>query len=117
MREVGAEAVDFGDFDGAIDGGGDFGLGARGEVEGEEAALEFGFGLGGQSGDSGADTGQHDGLPEKWDGRGGWAAGDEEGISFADHVGADGCGWPGGTGDGFRRGARDRAWGGFGCGG
>lgn len=40
--------------------------------------MEFGLGLGGESGDSGADVGEHDGLAEKRDGLGCGVARDED---------------------------------------
>lgn len=73
-REVGAEAGDFGDGKSLVDGGGGFALRAGREGEGEEAALEFGFGLRGETGDGSTDVGQHDGLAEKGNGLGGGAA-------------------------------------------
>ena len=85
-REVGAEAGDFGDLEGAVDGGGDLAVGAAGEVDGEESAAEFGGG--GGVGEGGADAGQDDGLAEKRHGFVG-ASGDEEGVAFAGDVTAD----------------------------
>lgn len=91
--KVGAEAGDFGDGEGFVDRGGDFALVAAREGEGEQAALEFGFGLGGESGEGCADVGQHDGLAEEGHGLSVRAAGDEQGLAagFARHVGIDAC--------------------------
>ena len=57
----------FGHGEGAVDRGGHLRLGAAGEGEGEEAALEFGFGLRGQTRHGGADIGQDDCLAEERD--------------------------------------------------
>ena len=113
-----AEAGDFGDGEGAVDGGGDFGLRAAGEGEGEQAALEFGFGLRGESGHRSAHIGEDDGLAEERHGCGGGAARDEEGVAFVDHVGPDGDGDSRrgcGTGGTLHGGLLRSAWGGFGC--
>lgn len=59
------EAADLGDGKSAVDRGGDLGLRAPREGEGEEAALEFCFGLGGQTGHGCADIGQNDRLAEE----------------------------------------------------
>jgi len=90
VGKFGAESGDFGDGEGFVDGGGDVGLGTRRESEGEEAALEFGSGLGGESGDGGADIGQDVGLAEEGDRLCVCAAGDEEGVvGVAGDVGVD----------------------------
>lgn len=108
-----AEAGDFGDGEGAVDRGGHFGLRAAGEGEGEETALEFGFGLRGESGHRSAHIGEDDGLAEERHGCGGGAARDEEGVAFVDHVGPDGSGSTRrgrGAGGTWRRGLRRAAW-------
>jgi len=87
LREGGAEAGDFGDFERAVDGGGDLAVGAAGEVDGEESAPEFS--CGGRGGEGGADVGEDDGLAEERDGFAGGAAGNEQGVAFAGDVGAD----------------------------
>ena len=115
-----AEAGDFGDGEGAVDGGGDLGLRAAGEGESEEAALEFGFGLRGESGHCSAHIGEDDGLAEERHGCGGGAARDEEGVAFVDHVGPDGGGDSRrgrgrGTGGTLHGGLLRSAWCGFGC--
>ena len=60
-------AADLGHGEGAVHCRGHLGLGAAGESEGEEAALEFGFGLRGQAGHGGADIGQNNRLAEERD--------------------------------------------------
>ena len=60
-------AADLGYGEGAVHCRGHLGLGAAGESEGEEAALEFGFGLRGQAGHGGADIGQNNRLAEERD--------------------------------------------------
>ena len=63
-------AADLGHGEGAVHCGGHLGLGAAGKSEGEEAALEFGFGLRGQASHGGADIGQNNRLAEERDGLG-----------------------------------------------
>ena len=61
------DAAHLGHGEGAVHCGGHLGLCAAGESEGEEAALEFGFGLRGQAGYGGADVGQNNCLAEERD--------------------------------------------------
>ena len=61
------KAADLGDGQSAVDRGRDLGLRATREGEGEEAALEFCFGLCGQACHGCADIGQNDRLAEERD--------------------------------------------------
>lgn len=81
--------------------------------------MEFGLGLRGESGDSGADVGQDDGLAKKRDGGGSGAAGNDERVAVFRDVGADGGdrsgsprrGWTRGwSGHRTRHGARGKFW-------